>query len=198
MAIPAGYTQHASGYWFQLSNQSGPYVFDGTTLTLVPLGGVAAAAAGSDTVSNAGPNLTQNANEYIFNGTTWERRRGNFDTAALLSYTNASVGTNGADQTNYNARGVKLFIDVTAISGTTPGFTVALQGKDAASGKYYNIITSTAISTVSISTLEAYPGIAAASNASIGISLPRTWRVISVISGVSPLVTATVGASLNV
>ena len=198
MAIPAGYTQHASGYWFQLSNQSGPYVFDGTTLTLVPLGGVAAAAAGSDTVSNAGPNLTQNANEYIFNGTTWERRRGNVDTAALLTYAAAAAGTNGADQTNYNGRGVKLVVDITALTGVSPTLTVTLQGKDAASGKYYNILVSAALVAVATTVLEVYPGIATAANVTQGVALPRTWRVITAIGGTTPAVTATVGASLIV
>ena len=38
MALPVGFTQHVSGYWFKLSDQSGPYVFDGTTMTVVPIG----------------------------------------------------------------------------------------------------------------------------------------------------------------
>jgi len=33
MAIPAGYSQHPSGFWFY-TDDSGPYVFDGTSMTL--------------------------------------------------------------------------------------------------------------------------------------------------------------------
>lgn len=45
MPLPAGFTQHASGYWMQTANQSGPYSFNGTEMTLVTAAAVAGAAA---------------------------------------------------------------------------------------------------------------------------------------------------------
>ena len=162
MPIPSGFTQHSSGYWFKISDQSGPYVFDGANPVLA--GAVAA----------------------------------NSDTAALLTYTAAAVGSNGADQTNTNARGIKLVIDVTALTGTVPTLTVTLQGKDAASGKYYTILASTPLAAVATTTLEIYPGILNAANLAQGVALPRVWRVIAAIGGTTPAVTATVGASLIV
>ena len=263
MPIPAGFTQHSSGWWFKLSDQSGPYVFDGTTLTLatanttgttsnqvqgnvasgasdagtnpVKIGGVytfsptaftvgqrvdawfgtvgslgtfitglngtqvTVQAQSIDAISASSTNgLSTGSFNNIYNGTTWDRVRGNIDTAALINYTAAAAGTNGTDQINYNARGVKLVIDITALTGVSPTLTVTVQGKDAASGKYYTILASAALAAVATTTLEIYPGIATAANATQGVTLPRVWRVITTITGTTPAVTATVGASVIV
>ena len=89
-------------------------------------------------------------------------------------------------------------IDITALAGVSPTLLVTIQGKDAASGKYYTILASTALAAVATTTLEVYPGIATAANATAGVTLPRVWRVIAVIGGTTPTVTATVGASVIV
>ena len=34
MPVPAGFAQHVSGYWFRLSDQAGPFLFDGTTMQI--------------------------------------------------------------------------------------------------------------------------------------------------------------------
>ena len=162
MPSPVGFSQHASGFLINLSDQSGPYMFDGTTTTLAP--SVLA----------------------------------NVDTAALLAYTAAAAGSNGADQANTNARGIKLVVDITALTGVSPTLTVTVQGKDAASGKYYTILASAALAAVATTTLEVYPGIATAANVTAGVTLPRVWRVIAAIGGTTPAVTATVGASMIV
>lgn len=119
-----------------------------------------------------------------------------YDTAALITLTAASTGVNSADQTNNGARGIKLVIDITAITGTTPTLTVTLQGKDAASGKYYTILASTALNAVATTVLTVFPGATASANVAANDMLPKTWRVITVIGGTGPSVTATIGASL--
>jgi hypothetical protein len=116
--------------------------------------------------------------------------------AALLTLTAAAVGGNSADQANISAIGLKLVVDITAITGTTPSLTVTIQGKDKASGKYYNILTSAALAAVGTTVLTVYPGVAAAANVSANDILPATWRVLYAIAGTTPAVTATVGASL--
>lgn len=118
--------------------------------------------------------------------------------ATLVTLTAAAVGGNSADQTNLVGRGVKLVIDITALAGTGPTLTVTVQGKDAASGKYFNILVSTALAAVATTVLEVYPGIANAANAAQGVTLPKTWRVLYAIGGTTPAVTATVGASVIV
>ena len=44
MPIPAGYVQQQSGYWSRLSDQAGPFLFDGTSVALVPNSGTLAPA----------------------------------------------------------------------------------------------------------------------------------------------------------
>lgn len=117
-------------------------------------------------------------------------------TAALLTYAAAGAGTNGADQTNTSARGIKLFISITAITGTTPTFTVTLQGKDTISGAYYTILASAALNATGFTVLTVYPGITSSANTAANDVLPGTWRVISSIGGTTPAITATVSASL--
>jgi hypothetical protein len=120
----------------------------------------------------------------------------NLDVGALITHSAASAGVNGADQTNETNSGLKLVIDVTAISGTTPTLTVTIQGKDTVSGKYYTILASAAINSVSTTVLTVFPGATVTANSSANDALPKHWRVISAIGGTTPSVTATVSAIL--
>ena len=123
---------------------------------------------------------------------------GNVDTIALITHTAAAVGVSGADQINNNGRGIKLVIDITALTGTVPTLTVTIQGKDPVSGKYYNILVSAALAAVATTVMEVYPGILAVANLATGVTLPRTFRVITVIAGTTPAVTATIAGSVIV
>lgn len=118
----------------------------------------------------------------------------NGHTAALLTYAAAAAGSNSADQSNPLHRGVKVVIDVTAIAGTTPTFTVTIRGKDPASGKYFTILASAALTATGTVVLTVYPGIAAVANVSASDVLPDTWRIETAIGGTTPTVTATISA----
>lgn len=52
MPIPAGYVQQQSGYWSRLSDQAGPFMFDGTSVALVPNSGTLAPATALTTASS--------------------------------------------------------------------------------------------------------------------------------------------------
>lgn len=134
----------------------------------------------------------------LFNGSTMDRQRGNVDTAALVTLSAAAASGNSADQVNYNGRGIKVVVNVTAITGTSPSIVVNIQGKDAASGTYYTQLASAAITAVGATVLTLYPGLTAAANSVAADILPRTWRVSYTIAGTTPAVTATVGASIIV
>ena len=108
----------------------------------------------------------------------------------------ATVSGNSTDQVDIDGRGVQLVIDITAITGTTPSATFSVQGKDMASGKYYNLLTSVALTAVGTTVLTIYPGIAASANVSANTVIPRVFRVSYTISGTTPVVTATIGASI--
>lgn len=131
------------------------------------------------------------------NGTQWDRARNNLSsTAAVTALAAAGLGTvNGSDLVNFNARGIKLTIDITALAGTGPTLTVTVQGKDAVSGKYYTILASAALAAVATTVLTVYPGVAVTANVSASDILPRDWRVSYTVGGTGPSVTATVGAA---
>jgi hypothetical protein len=130
---------------------------------------------------------------WLYNGATWDRQRNNTDVTLLASA--ARTGTPAkVDQTNYNARGIQVVIDVTAVTAT-PAITVTIQGKDAASGKYYTILASTAIATVTTTVLRVYPGGVVAANASANDVIPRTFAI-DCVHGDADSATYTVGYSL--
>jgi hypothetical protein len=113
----------------------------------------------------------------------------------LATLTAVGLGTvNGADQSHPSGRGLHLVVDVTAITGTGPSITVVIEAKDPASGKYYTILSSTALNAVATTVLKVYPGLVVAANTSANDVLPATWRVRYVIAGTSPVVTGTIGA----
>lgn len=121
----------------------------------------------------------------------------NSNTPALITLTAAGAGTTDSpDQLNLYGKGAVVGINISAKSGTI-AVTVAIQGKDVASGQYYQICQSASLTTAAFTTLTTYPGTTAASNVDCTAPLPTTWRV-EVVSGTgsSPSVTMTVGASV--
>jgi hypothetical protein len=128
----------------------------------------------------------------LYNGSTWDRERGNTDGTALSSAARTGT-TSSADLVNYNCRGVIVWLDITANSGSGQ-LTVLIQGKDG-TGNYYNLNgAGTAVAaTNSKFGHECYPGSTTAGVATslrilerTSAALPRSWRVtVSHSSGVS-------------
>lgn len=99
-----------------------------------------------------------------------------------------------ADQTNYGYQGIIVIIVATAKTAT-PSVTFTLEGKDPASGTYYTILASAAVTDAGTTILRAYPGAVASANAAVDDRLPLTWRV-SVTVGDADSLTYSVGAIL--
>ncbi len=121
----------------------------------------------------------------------------NADTQSLVTLTAAGAGTtNSADQLNLYGKGLQLGINISAKTGTI-AVTVAVQGKDVASGTYYSLCTSASLTAAAFTQMTVYPGTTAATNTDCNVPLPTTWRV-QVVSGTgsTPAVTMTVGASV--
>lgn len=118
----------------------------------------------------------------------------NANSAALITAVAATTTQTGTDQTNTLYRGCLVVVDVTAIAATG-SIVLTLQGKDAASGKYYTLITSAAITTASTTMYQVYP---ASTVAAINYNgpLPTTWRVV-ITPLTSVAITYTVSASLQ-
>lgn len=164
--------------------------FAGNQLNLV----VAQTAAGSDGVTAT--NVLESAMG-VYNGSTIDQFRGNVDTAALItvSAANPSATQNSSDQTNYNGRGVIVVFRMSSI-GSNTGLTLTIQGKDAASGQYYTLLSGAAVTTNSTNVYTVYPGAPATANVSANSPLPRTWRVQVTTSDTTHAVSYTVGASV--
>ena len=99
----------------------------------------------------------------------------NFD-LVLLESAARTAAVNVDDQANLAAVGLILVIDCTAVTAT-PGVTFTIQGKDPASGKYYTILASAAITGAGTTVLRVHPELTAAANTIAKDILPRTWRV---------------------
>lgn len=118
----------------------------------------------------------------------------NFEYGSVLTGTAASASANGADQNNPTFRGLKVVVNVSAISGTSPTLVVTLQGKDPASGSYYTLLASASLTSTGATVLTVYPGVTASANVAVSDVVPRTWRAISTVGGTGPSVSFTVGA----
>lgn len=117
--------------------------------------------------------------------------------AALVTLTAQGAGTvNSADQTGYNVSRITCVFRE-SVSGGTPSSTFAIQGKDAASGQYYTMLTSAAITTNSVNPIYAGAGVTTTANVSAGLPIPRVWRVTTTVGGTTPAVTATIGCSVQ-
>jgi hypothetical protein len=138
--------------------------------------------------------LQTNDIQSVFNGTGFDRMRGNVDLGAVLTLAGATTAQVSADLTNFNGRGVQIGINLTGLTGTS--VTIAVQGKDVASGQYYTLLSSAAIAAAGFTLLTLYPGAPSIANQSSPQVLPRTFRVSA--TPASATVTATIGASVIV
>lgn len=116
--------------------------------------------------------------------------------AQLLAAAARTASVTLADFTNFNARGLVMVLDVTAVP-TVETLTLVIEGKDSASGKYYTILQSTASAATGTVVLRVYPGLTASANLVANDVLPRTWRA-RVVHSASGSFTYTLGASLVV
>lgn len=105
----------------------------------------------------------------------------NEPSTALLTLT-ASGGTQTTpDQVNRGFRGIKVVVNVTAVSGGG-SIIVTIQGKDRVSGAVYALLSSAAITTVTTNVYTVYPGVTATTNVSASDVLPPTWNIKAAVS----------------
>lgn len=140
-------------------------------------------------------NIMATAPSY-FNGVTWDRQRNNAEITVLASASNAAGTRTSADQTNFNARGVLLMLDITAL-GAAETLTLIVDAKDPVSGIYIGLTAFVDVGVDTAYTL--YPG--AVETAAVvalqvqGVALPRTWRVRVTTAPAVNASTYSVGAS---
>jgi hypothetical protein len=103
--------------------------------------------------------------------------------------------TNSNDQQNLGAKGIRLTLDITAATGTTPTLDVKLQSKDFVSGKYVDITGAAFAQKTGTGTddLVIYPGITSTANRRVSDVLPRDWRIVATVGGTTPSFTFSLG-----
>lgn len=99
-----------------------------------------------------------------------------------------------ADLTNLGGRGVHVVLDATVDPGTA-SVVLTIEGKDPVSGKYYTLLTSAAVTSVSTNIYKVYPGLTAATNLTVSDIVPKTFRV-TVTHADAQSLTYSVGYSL--
>lgn len=118
-----------------------------------------------------------------------------FSAGQVVSGIGATASQNSPDLLNPYGRGVKVFVNVSAIG--TGSITVAVQAKDPGSGAYATLLASAAIITNGVTVLTVYPGVTVTANVSASDVLPRQWRV-SVTAGNANPANYSVGACVIV
>lgn len=103
---------------------------------------IRSAASNADALAAVGGGNSLFPLPSLFNGSTFDRERGVVETDNYIAASLVSATQNGADRTNYNFRGLAIFVDVTARNGTST-ITIALQTKDG-NGNYDTIWTAAA------------------------------------------------------
>jgi len=136
-----------------------------------------------------------------YSGSNWEDWRNNNDVEIQASTTQTANG-NTTDQTNRNHKGIVLFIDITAVSGTFAageGLSLSLEAKDPVSSKYAKLLTiASALQATSFFAAIIYPNNLATGedvDAVLNAPLPRTWRISWTITGTTPSFTFSIGGS---
>jgi len=169
-------------------------IYEGANIAEVETGG-------SDGKANTINQLVTGAMKYGFNESTWDRWRNNTEVTVLPSATRTASGSS-SDQTNYNAKGVLIWLRISAVSGTFAageGLTLYVLAKDRTSGYYLRISPIIGpYTTVGSRHIVIYPGVTDIEGLFVGendIPLPRTWKVYYGISGTNPSFTFSVGAS---
>lgn len=115
---------------------------------------------------------------------------------AVLPSAARTTDTNSDDIGNLGGAGVVVVIDMTE-GEAVDTVTFHIQGKDDASGKYYTILSSTALNAVATTVLQVHPALTVVAFSAASHLMPETWRVQADHSGVGSF-TYSVGAVLTV
>ena len=117
----------------------------------------------------------------------------NTQVSILAPAVQTSTQVNSLDFVNNFYRGVHLVVTVTGyVSGS---YTLTLQGKNLATGNYYDLLVGSAITANGQTVLKLYPGIPGAANGAASDFLPQIWRV-QLNGASSPNMTIAVDAML--
>jgi hypothetical protein len=107
----------------------------------------------------------------------------------LLSKTAQTATVNGAEaEIPANAIGGRIYLRVSAASGTTPTLDVKIQSEDPTSGQWIDIPGAAFAQKTGVSTdeLTIYPGVTVAANRAVSTILTHKLRAVATIGGTTP------------
>ena len=135
--------------------------------------------AGADAVANTVDGVRTVPMPMLFNGTTWDRQRNNEEITLLASAARTAT-TSSAEQVNYNARGIVLIVDCTAITATPSVQLQVLSGLVGSTAKFLFGIA-THITAVGMTAYLLYPGVLAGAaggySEAVNLTIPRRWKI---------------------
>lgn len=107
-----------------------------------------------------------------------------------------ATGNSAAAITNASGNGVLLFLNITAVSGTTPTLDLKVQVQDPVSSLWFDVPGASFAQRTATGTgiLCIMPGVVEAANSKVSYPLPRTYRLAWTIGGTTPSFTFSVGA----
>lgn len=111
-------------------------------------------------------------------------KKDNIRQATILASAARTASNSSSDFTNKHTIGAHLILDITVAPGIET-LTIAVEGKDPTSGKYYSVLTSAALTATGTTILKVYPGITATANLAVSDILPSTFRVTATHSAAS-------------
>jgi hypothetical protein len=89
-----------------------------------------------------------------------------------------------------------LFLNVSAVAGTTPSLSVRVQVLDVVSGVWMDVPNAVfpTMTAAGVATLTIFPGATVTANASVNQSVRNQYRVVSTITGTTPSFTFSIGS----
>lgn len=117
----------------------------------------------------------------------------NVEGTALTSSARTTT-LSSSDLTNTHGKGIHIILDITDLANT-PSITLKIEGKDTLSGKYYTILESASITTVSVNIFKVHPNLTATTNLIANDIIPKTFRI-TMTHGNTDSITYSVGYSL--
>lgn len=138
----------------------------------------------ADGVSGIDTALHVKAVNQLFNGSTWDRQRGNEEFNPITSGSRTAT-TVSALQTNHNARGILIWIDVTVVPGVDT-VQLTVEARMPSNGLFTLLFRETASAASGPRSYLIYPGgtdDAGELNGHNSIAVPQTWRIRVIHSG---------------
>lgn len=174
----------------------GIYYKDGSGNDAVPIYAPSGTTIGTAQNPSGNP-FTVASFPMLYNNSNYDRVTNNYQYTLQASTAKTATYTTSV-QTNYNARGMIVFINVTALAGTTPTLTPIIQIVDSVTNVAVPILTvSTPITAIGMYTYGIYPTALTGLTQTVNMTLPRQWNINMTIAGTTPSFTHSIGIAYN-